>query len=54
MTDWLARLRAYLNGIREFRLDATTHYDYPLIESYDRGREHAHKLTRRRWDQTYY
>lgn len=47
MTD---RFRAYLNGWREFRLDATTHYDWPLIESYDRGREHAHRITLRRYE----
>ncbi len=46
----LRHLTAYLNGIREFRSDLTTHYDYPLIESYDRGREHAHRITRRRYE----
>ncbi len=45
------RFVAYLNGIREFRLNVTTHYDGDLIESYDRGREHAHRLTFRRWDE---
>ena len=46
-----ARLRAFLLGVREFRSDLTTHFDYPLIEDYDRGREWAHRLTFRRWDQ---
>lgn len=43
---------AYLNGIREFRLSLTTHYDdYDLLCVYDRGREHAHRLTLRHWDE---
>jgi hypothetical protein len=49
----IARVRAYLNGVREFRSDVTTHYDhYDLLCDYDQGREHAHRITRRRWDQT--
>lgn len=44
------RIRAFLNGIREFRTDWTTGYDYPLIESYDSGRELAHRITRRKYE----
>lgn len=46
----MTKLRAYLLGIREFRSDFTTHFDYPLIETYDAGRDMAHRLTFRRWD----
>jgi hypothetical protein len=45
-----ARLRAFILGIREFRLGITTHFDDDLIETYDRGRELAHRITFRRWD----
>lgn len=48
------KLKAFLLGLREFRTDLTTHFDYPLIESYDAGRELAHRLTFRRYDQTRY
>lgn len=45
------RLLAYLNGVREFRLSLTTHYDdYDLLCAYDLGREHANRVTGRRWD----
>ena len=44
------RFKAYLNGMREFRRDLTMHSEYPLIETYDRGRDRAHALTLRRWD----
>ena len=45
-----ASAKAFVWGILEFRTDLTKHYDYPLIEDYDRGRDLAHKLTLRRWD----
>lgn len=48
----MARIKAFLLGVREFRTDLTTHFDYPLIEAYDRGRELAHRITRRRYDGT--
>lgn len=45
---------AFLNGVKEFRLSATTHYDdYGLLEAYDWGRELTHRVTRRRWDSSY-
>ena len=48
----IRRLRIYLLGLREFRLGVTTHFDYPEIETYDSGREMAHRLTLRHWDDT--
>lgn len=44
------RLRAFLLGMYEFRTDATTHFPHPLINTYDRGRDLAHRLTLRRYD----
>lgn len=47
-----AKLYAFLLGIREFRTDFTTHFDdRELLEAYDRGREWAHRLTFRYFDQ---
>lgn len=46
----MSALLAFLWGVREFRSDFTRHYDEPLIEWYDRGRDMAHRLTFRRWD----
>ena len=44
-------LLAFLNGMREFRSDFTAHYaDAALLEAYDLGREWAHRLTLRRYD----
>ena len=43
-------IRAFLLGLFEFRRDLTTHFDPPLIDVYDYGRELAHRLTLRRWD----
>lgn len=43
--------RAFILGIREFRLDCTTSYDDDrLMAAYDTGRELAHVLTFRRFD----
>lgn len=46
------KLSIYLLGMREFRLDSTTSFGYPQIETYDRGRDMAHRLTLRRFDHT--
>lgn len=44
----MEKLKAFINGVREFRTDFTTHYDdYDLLEVYDLGREWAHRLTLR-------
>jgi hypothetical protein len=45
------KIKAYLNGMREFRIDFTTHYDEPEINAYDWGREWAHRLTLRMFEQ---
>lgn len=47
-----ARIRAFLFGVREFRSDFTTNFGSHLIESYDAGRDFAHRLTLRYWDQS--
>ncbi len=41
------KTRIFLLGMREFRNVITTHFDEPEIETYDRGRELAHRLTLR-------
>ena len=46
----MQRLRAFLLGMREFRMNYTTNPGEHLLESYDMGREYAHRLTFRRWD----
>lgn len=43
-------IRPFLLGMKEFRSTATTHFDYPEIDSYDWGREIAHRLTLRRFE----
>lgn len=43
-------LRMFLLGMLEFRAFVTTHVPWPLIESYDSGRELAHRLTFRYYD----
>lgn len=44
----MRRLAAFARGMAEFRSVWTTHYGPDLIETYDAGREFAHRLTRRR------
>lgn len=45
------KIIAFLNGMREFRSDVTTSYDdYDLLISYDWGREYAHRMTFRFFD----
>jgi hypothetical protein len=45
------KVKAFLNGMREFRLSFTEHYEnLALARAYDQGRELAHKLTLRRFD----
>ena len=45
-------LKAFYLGIVEFSSSWTTHFcDYNLQESYDKGRELAHRLTLRRFEQ---
>lgn len=47
----MKKVKAFLQGMWEFRLSFTTHYDdYALVTAYDQGRELAHKLTLRKFD----
>jgi hypothetical protein len=40
-----------VRGITEFRSSLTAHYDdLTLADAYDRGREHAHRVTLRRFE----
>jgi len=46
------KFRAFVLGMREFRLSSTTHFeDYNLAEAYDKGRDFAHRITLRRFEQ---
>lgn len=45
-------LYAFLLGIAEFRSDFTTNPGDDFIEAYDAGRDLAHRLTFRRFDQS--
>jgi len=45
------KVKAFIDGVREFRMSFTTHYaDNNLQYAYDLGREWAHRLTLRRYD----
>lgn len=46
----MKKIKAFINGIWEFRMDSTTSYDYPLIKSYGMGREIAHRVTLRQFE----
>ncbi|QXN71160.1 hypothetical protein RCDURKIN_104 [Rhodobacter phage RcDurkin] len=51
MQQVLLHLKAFFLGMFEFRTSWTTSYDdYDLMETYDRGRELAHRLTFRRFE----
>lgn len=43
----ISKIRIFLLGMREFRSMVTTSFDPPEINSYDWGREWAHRLTLR-------
>jgi hypothetical protein len=44
-------IRAFLQGAFEFRHCFTSRLEYPLDEAYDWGREIAHRLTFRRFEE---
>jgi hypothetical protein len=44
-------IRAFILGLIEFRSSVTTHFDGDLIETYDLGRELAHRFTCRRFEE---
>jgi len=47
----MLRLKAFLLGVAEFRLSLTASYDDDgLMDAYDSGRELAHLLTLRRFE----
>lgn len=46
----MGKLVAFLLGMREYRLMLTTHVDE--VEAYDLGREWAHRVTFRIYDET--
>lgn len=48
----MEKIKAFILGIREFRLSVTTSYeDYEILRAYELGRDFAHKITLRRWDE---
>lgn len=47
----MSTVHAFCLGVWEFRRGVTTSFDGALIEYYDRGREMAHLLTLRRFEQ---
>lgn len=48
----MRKIRIFLLGMCEFRAMVTSHFDYPEIEIYDKGRDFAHKLTFRLFEET--
>lgn len=47
----MRKLRAFILGMIEFRSSVTTGFDdYDLLLAYDSGREAAHRLTLRRFE----
>ena len=52
MPKLLQRLRAFVLGAYEFRRSWTTNPGEDLIEDYDWGREWAHRVTLRRFEET--
>ncbi len=41
----LTAVKAFLLGVAEFRLSATTHFDGTAAEAYEHGRDLAHRAT---------
>lgn len=48
--SYRVKLQVFLLGIREFKMSQTTHFGPELINVYDWGREIAHRLTLRRFE----
>ena len=47
----MQKVRAFMLGMYEFRRDLTTHFDTDyMLEIYDRGRDLAHRITLRKYD----
>jgi hypothetical protein len=48
----MIKLRAFVLGMREFRTSWTTHFeDETLMEAYDAGRDFAHRITFRLYEE---
>lgn len=47
----MKKIYAFLLGMWEFRSSFTTHFEGDLIEIYDSGRDMAHKLTFRKFEE---
>jgi len=47
----MKNIKAFILGVIEFRSHMTTSVSNDLIEVYDRGRELAHRLTFRKFEQ---
>jgi len=48
----LNHIRAFILGAKEFRLSMTTHFnDLALCDAYDRGRDFAHMITFRHYEE---
>lgn len=47
----LRMMKIFLLGMFEFRLATTAHFDEPEIDVYDLGRELAHRLTFRKFEE---
>lgn len=45
----MKKIKAFFRGCLEFRSNMTTHYEYPLINNYDCGREIMHRITLRKF-----
>ena len=46
----MAQFKAFLLGMWEFRSDVTSNLDFWCMDTYDEGRDFAHKLTFRWFD----
>lgn len=47
----MLKFKAFTKGLLEFRSSCTTNYDdLNLVDSYDAGRELAHRITFRRYE----
>jgi len=52
--EWGARnVLLFLMGAVEYRSSFTTHFEGEDLEMYDHGREFAHKVTLRWWDEAH-
>jgi hypothetical protein len=46
----MTRIKTFILGMIEFRNECTTHFGDDLIETYDAGRDFAHRITFRKFD----